>query len=86
MIAAGLVANGARVYISSRKDISELARYLTKRGPGECICLGTLDVASEKSIESFAKLLSDAEPTGIDVLVNNAGTNCISTISLTMMT
>ena len=75
MIAAGLVANGARVYISSRKDISELARYLTERGPGECICLGTLDVASEKSIESFTRLLSDAEPTGIDVLVNNAGTN-----------
>ena len=75
MIAAGLVANGARVYISSRKDISELARYLTERGPGECICWGTLDVASEKSIESFTRLLSDAEPTGIDVLVNNAGTN-----------
>jgi len=75
MIAAGLVANGARVYISSRKDLSALAKHLNQRGPGECICFGRLDVSKEESIETFARLLRAAEPHGIDVLVNNAGTN-----------
>lgn len=37
MVAAGLVSNGAKCYIVSRKDCSALANELTSRGPGQCV-------------------------------------------------
>ena len=74
MIAAGFVANGARVYIASRNDCSELAEELSTRGPGACHAL-VLDVAKEESISACIDELTAREPDGVGVLVNNAGTN-----------
>merc|ERR1719230_2379238 len=36
MIAGGFVANGATVYICSRKDSSAWAAQLSSKGPGKC--------------------------------------------------
>lgn len=74
MIAAGFVANGARVYIASRNDCSELARELSTRGSGTCHAL-VLDVADPTSIATCVETLQQREPGGVGVLVNNAGTN-----------
>ena len=74
MIAAGFVANGARVYIASRNNCSALAEELTKRGPGVCHAL-VCDVAKQESIEACVAELSAREPDGVGVLINNAGTN-----------
>ena len=38
-IAGGFVAGGARVYIASRSDLSEVAKEIDAGGPGECIAL-----------------------------------------------
>lgn len=56
MIAAAFVANGALVFIASRKDCSGLAEELTSRGPGKCVSL-KLDVSSESSIKLMVKEL-----------------------------
>jgi len=73
MIAAGLVANGARVYISSRKAdaCSKTAERLSKDHGGVCISLPA-DLSSMAGIESLASRLSDQE-SRLDILVNNAG-------------
>lgn len=74
MISAGLVENGAKVYIVSRKDISPYATQLTQRGPGSCHALKA-DVTIKESLENFAEEVTKLEPQGIDILINNAGTN-----------
>jgi len=75
MVAAGYCANGAKVYIVSRKDCSTLAAELTKRGPGQCIALQA-DVSDVDSLTALATQLQNLEgSSGVSVLVNNAGTN-----------
>ncbi|MBT4519653.1 MAG: SDR family oxidoreductase [Halieaceae bacterium] len=73
MIAAGFLANGAKVYISSRKaDVcDETARRLADTYGGECISipadLSTLD-GIEAAVGKFAEMEQQ-----LDILVNNAG-------------
>ena len=71
MIAAGFLANGAKVYISSRKaeTCDATAKRLQKEYGGECISLPA-DLSNLEGIESLVGQLSD---TSLDILVNNAG-------------
>ena len=71
MIAAGFLANGAKVYISSRKaeTCDATAKRLQEEYGGECISLPA-DLSNLEGIESLVGQLSD---TSLDVLVNNAG-------------
>ena len=72
MIAAGFLANGAKVYISSRKAevCDETANRLQEQYGGECISLPA-DLSNLNGIESLVKSLPDGEK--LDILVNNAG-------------
>jgi NAD(P)-dependent dehydrogenase (short-subunit alcohol dehydrogenase family) len=71
MIAAGFLAQGAKVYISSRKaaDCNQTAKDLA--GQGECISLPA-DVSSMDGINALVGDFSSREKT-LDILVNNAG-------------
>jgi 2-deoxy-D-gluconate 3-dehydrogenase len=73
MIAAGFLANGARVYISSRKAAvcDETARRLSDQFGGECISIPA-NLAELEGIEAFAGELGKREQQ-LDILVNNAG-------------
>ncbi|MEA1085696.1 SDR family oxidoreductase [Sphingomonas sp. M6A6_1c] len=69
MIAAGFVAQGAKVYISSRKaDICEAAA--AELGP-DCIALPQ-DVSTVAGCKALAAQLGEREER-LDILVNNAG-------------
>ncbi|MBD5606608.1 MAG: SDR family oxidoreductase [Candidatus Eremiobacteraeota bacterium] len=71
MIARGLVENGARVYISSRKaDVcEELARDLS--AAGTCVALPA-DLANMDDAGRLAAAVAERE-SSLDILVNNAG-------------
>ncbi len=69
-IAAGFVTGGARVYIASRSDLSEVALELAKEGPGECIALRA-DLSEDADITGLASQLKEREGS-LDVLINNA--------------
>ena len=73
MIAAGFLANGAKVYISARKEdaCAATAKRLSEAYGGECIAL-TADLSQLAGVESLTKQLSEREST-LDILVNNAG-------------
>lgn len=73
MIAAGFLANGAKVYISSRKaDVCEAtATRLVREFGGECISLPA-NVADMEGIDTLAAELARREDR-LDILVNNAG-------------
>jgi len=73
MIAAGFVANGAKVYISSRKAeaCEATAARLSERYGGECIALPA-DLSGLEGASALAAALSERED-HLDVLVNNAG-------------
>ncbi|MGA1075447.1 MAG: SDR family oxidoreductase, partial [Ilumatobacteraceae bacterium] len=73
MIAAGFLANGAKVYISSRKaDACEAtAARLTERWGGECLPIPA-DLSGSDGAAALAERIADREER-IDVLVNNAG-------------
>jgi len=72
MIAAGFLANGTKVYISSRKAevCDETANRLQEQYGGECISLPA-DLSNLNGIESLVNSLPDGEK--LDILVNNAG-------------
>ena len=72
MIAAGFLANGAKVYISSRKAevCDETANRLQEQYGGECISLPA-DLSNLNGIQSLVNSLPDREK--LDILVNNAG-------------
>ena len=71
MIASGLLAQGAKVYISSRKAAAcdETARDLSAIGP--CVSLAA-DVSTVEGARGLAAALAAREST-LDILVNNAG-------------
>lgn len=71
MIAAGFLAQGARVYISSRKAAAcdAMARELSAFG--ECFSLPA-DVSTVQGARDLASALMAKEPV-LDILVNNAG-------------
>ncbi len=73
MIAAGFLANGAKVYISSRKaDVCDAtAQRLTKEYGGECISIPA-DMSTLAGIEGFTETFKQHED-HLDVLINNAG-------------
>jgi 2-deoxy-D-gluconate 3-dehydrogenase len=73
MIAAGFLANGAKVYISSRKaDACDAtaARLQAEHG-GTCVSLPA-NLAELDGIDGFVSRFREHEPR-LDVLVNNAG-------------
>ena len=71
MIAAGFLAQGAKVYISSRKAAAceETAKELSKLGP--CIALPA-DVSTVEGAKGLAAAYA-AKEGSLDILVNNAG-------------
>jgi 2-deoxy-D-gluconate 3-dehydrogenase len=73
MIAAGVLAAGAKVYISSRKaDVCDAtAERLAATYGGTCISLPA-DLSQMSGIESLAARLAEKEDK-LDILVNNAG-------------
>jgi 2-deoxy-D-gluconate 3-dehydrogenase len=73
MIAAGFLAHGAKVYISSRKAAAceATSDRLSKTHGGECVPLPA-DLSQLSGVESLAKRLAELEP-ALDILVNNAG-------------
>ena len=73
MIAAGFLANGAKVYISSRKaDVCDAtAARLSETYRGECISLPA-DLSELAGVDALSAALAERE-TKLDVLVNNAG-------------
>lgn len=73
MIAAGFLAHGAKVYISSRKaDVCDAtAKRLMAQFGGECISMPA-NLAEVDSIQAFAHDLASRE-SQLDILVNNAG-------------
>ena len=73
MIAAGFLANGAKVYISSRKQVTcnETAARLAQQYGGTCIALPA-DLSTMAGVEKLAADLAQHEPK-LDILINNAG-------------
>jgi 2-deoxy-D-gluconate 3-dehydrogenase len=73
MIAAGLVTNGARVYISSRKAevCDAAASELADRYGGECVSLPA-DLSQLDGVDDLVARLREQE-SRLDILVNNAG-------------
>jgi NAD(P)-dependent dehydrogenase (short-subunit alcohol dehydrogenase family) len=73
MIAAGFLANGAKVYISSRKAdaCDATAARLMEQFGGECVSLPG-DASTLGGIDAIVAELSTHE-TRLDILVNNAG-------------
>ena len=73
MISQALVANGAKVYITGRREeMLDNAVKLYSDGPGSLHALpGDIDQKSE--VERLAKEIGAKEPKGIHLLVNNAG-------------
>ncbi len=73
MIAAGFMASGAKVYISSRKaDVCEAtAKRLSETYGGTCVSLPA-DLSQMSGVASLASRLAALEPK-LDILVNNAG-------------
>ncbi len=73
MIAAGFLAHGAKVYISSRKGAAceATAERLAKTHGGVCIPLPA-DLSQLSGVESLAQRLAEQE-SRLDILVNNAG-------------
>ena len=78
MITQALVSNGAKVYITSRRDevISETAKlYSEEKGDGQQgkIIPIQADVSDKEDVKRLADEIALKEPNGIQLLVNNAG-------------
>lgn len=78
MITQALVANGAKVYITSRREevIKQTAEmYSTEKGDGQQgkIIPIQADVSDKNDIKRLADEIASMEPDGIQLLVNNAG-------------
>jgi NAD(P)-dependent dehydrogenase (short-subunit alcohol dehydrogenase family) len=71
MIAAGFLAHGAKVYISSRKAADCEATATELSAHGECIALPA-DVSTLDGINALVAAYAEREGT-LDILVNNAG-------------
>ncbi|MBR51666.1 MAG: 3-oxoacyl-ACP reductase [Gammaproteobacteria bacterium] len=73
MIAAGYLANGVKVYMTSRKApaLIEKAKEISDKFNNECIPI-PCDISTIDGIEEFVSAVSEKEDS-IDFLVNNAG-------------
>lgn len=74
MITSGFLANKSKVYITARKEEALLkkAEELSQKYDCECIPVSG-DISNTEGIDALVKFLNDAEPDGIDYLINNAG-------------
>ena len=74
MITSGFLANKSKVYITARKEeaLVNKAEELSKKYECECIPVSG-DISNTEGIDPLVKFLNDAEPDGIDYLINNAG-------------
>ena len=73
MIAEGFLAQGAKVYISSRKaEVCAQAAEDMSRGGAECIALPQ-DISTVDGAERLAADICRREHDRLDILVNNAG-------------
>jgi NAD(P)-dependent dehydrogenase (short-subunit alcohol dehydrogenase family) len=72
MIAKGFIAQGARVYIASRKaEACESTAKELSAGGGQCIGL-PIDASTVDGVQELANAVRQREPR-LDILVNNAG-------------
>ncbi len=71
MIAAGFLAQGARVYVSSRKAEACESAAVELSQQGECIAMPA-DVSTMDGIAALVAAFTAREPR-LDILVNNAG-------------
>ena len=72
MIAAGFIAQGAKVYISARKaDVCEKTAAELSEGGGACVAL-PVDASTVAGAQALAKAYA-ARESKLDILVNNAG-------------
>ncbi|KAI5117402.1 hypothetical protein M0805_004624 [Coniferiporia weirii] len=73
MIASGLVANGAKVYIAARKEaqLKAAADELNAAGPGKCFYI-VADLGSKAGCDALVAELKKRE-TKLHILVNNSG-------------
>ena len=73
MIAAGFLANGAKVYISSRKAevCDATAARLQQEFGGQCVSVPA-DLSNIEGCEKLARAIAEQE-SRLDILVNNAG-------------
>lgn len=73
MIAAGFLANGAKVYISSRKAdaCNATAERLSQEYEGQCISIPA-DLSGVAGCQALAEQIS-AKEKQLDILINNAG-------------
>ena len=74
MITSGFLANGSKVYVTARKEeaLVNKAEELSKKY--DCSCIPVCgDISNSEGIDSLVNFLNDAEPDGIDFLINNAG-------------
>lgn len=73
MITQALVANGAKVYITSRREeVLKKTEELYNSGPGKIIPL-VADISDKNEVKKLYDDLCQKEPKGIQLLVNNAG-------------
>ena len=74
MITSGFLANKSKVYITARKEeaLIKKAEELSQKYDCECIPVNG-DISNIEGIDALVKFLNDAEPDGIDYLINNAG-------------
>ena len=71
MIAEGLLANGVRVYITSRKESELSAAQAELSKLGDCIAIPA-DLSSDEGLAGFVAAYTEREAR-LDILVNNAG-------------
>ena len=73
MITQALVANGAKVYITGRRqEVLEKTAELYNTGPGKIIPI-VADVSEKDDVKRLYDEMTQKEPKGIQLLVNNAG-------------
>ncbi len=71
MMAQGLIENGAKVYITARKEVELKAAEEALGKLGECIAIRS-DLSSHEGVVAFADEIKKREGK-IDILINNAG-------------
>jgi NAD(P)-dependent dehydrogenase (short-subunit alcohol dehydrogenase family) len=77
MIAHSYITNGAKVYLISRKPeciTSATAFNQSLQPKHECIGIQA-DLGRQEEIDKLVQTLKSHEPNGINILINNAGTN-----------
>ena len=73
MMARGLIENGARVYITARKEERLMAKAAELSELGECIAIPA-DLSNVEGIEALVAAIGEREDK-VDILINNAGAN-----------